>query len=83
MEHQSRDAVIDWPNDTDCKSSMLLPMIELPTIDLKSERDQLIGFMVHPFRRQADFKATRDRMARLVDQMGTRSVMDCLAVIKG
>lgn len=61
---------------------MLVSVIELPTIDLKSERDQLIGFMVHLFRRQADFQQTRDRMARLVDQMGTKSFMDCLAVIK-
>ena len=57
-------------------------MIDLPTLELKAKREELIGFMARPFRCQTNFQETKYSMTRLVNQMGTRSVMDCLSVIR-
>ena len=57
-------------------------MVELPLIELKEERQKLIGFMSRPFRQDPDFKTTRETVTSFVNRMGTKNVLDCIAVIK-
>ena len=57
-------------------------MIELPLIELREERQALIAFMSRPFCRDADFKRTKETVTSFVNRMGTKKVLDCLAVIK-
>ena len=60
----------------------VLTMIELPLIQLQEESQELIGFMTRPFRQDPDFKTTRETVTSFVNRMGTRNLLDCLAVIK-
>ena len=69
-------------NDTGVKKPVLT-MIELPLIELKEERQELIGFMTRAFRQDPDFTRTREAVTSFVNRMGTRNVLDSLAVIKG
>ena len=79
---QLRDVLIAFENDADTNQTMLFPMIDLPTLELKAEREELIGFMARPFRCQPNFQKTKHLMTMFVNQRGTRSVMDCLSVIR-
>ena len=79
---QLRDVLIAFENDTDTNQTTLCPMIDLPTLELKAEREELIGFMARPFRCQPNFQETKHSMTMFVNQMGTRSVMNCLSVIR-
>ena len=47
---QLRDVLIAFENDADTNQTMLFPMIDLPTLELKAEWEELIGFMARPFR---------------------------------
>ena len=69
-------------NDTGVKKPVLT-MVELPLIELQEERQELTGFMTRAFRQDPDFTRTREAVTSLVNRMGTRNVLDCLAVIKG
>jgi len=73
------DSVIE--NNTEIKNPVLT-MIELPLIELREERQALIAFMSRPFCRDADFKRTKETVTSFVNRMGTKKVLDCLAVIK-
>lgn len=57
-------------------------MVDLPLIELKQERQEVIGFMIRPFRQDPDFRRTKESVTSFVNRMGTRNVLDCLAVIK-
>ena len=58
-------------------------MVELPRLELKAERDELIRLICKPFNRDPDFLRTKDSMTAFVNQMANRNVLDCLAVMKG
>ena len=73
------DSVIE--NDAEVMYPVL-PMIELPLIELKEDRQELIVFFSRPFCRDADFKRTKQSVTSFVNRMGTRKVLDCHAVIK-
>lgn len=68
-------------NDTGAKNPVLT-MVDLPLIELKQERQEVIGFMIRPFRQDPDFRRTKESVTSFVNRMGTRNVLDCLAVIK-
>ena len=51
-------------------------------IELREKRQALIAFMSRPYCRDADFKRTRETVTSFVNRMGTKKVLDCLAVIK-
>ena len=58
-------------------------MLQLPRLELKAERDELIRLMCRPFKREPDFLRIKDSTASFVYRMGNRNVLDCLAVMKG
>jgi len=58
-------------------------MVQLPRLELKAERDELIRLICMPFNRDPDFLRTKDSMTAFVYRMGNRNVLDCLAVMKG
>ena len=53
---QLRDVLIAFENDADTNQTTLCPMIDLSTLELKAEREELIGFMACPFRCQPNFQ---------------------------
>ena len=57
-------------------------MIDLPTLELKKERHELVKWMCSPFRRQPGYQKTKAEFTQFVNRMGHRNVLDCLAVIK-
>ena len=57
-------------------------MVELPRLELKAERNELIRLICKPFNRDPDFLRTKDSMTAFVNRMGNRNVLDCLAVMK-
>ena len=57
-------------------------MIDLPTLELKKERHELVKWMCAPFRRQPAYQKTKADFTEFVNRMGNRNVLDCLAVIK-
>ena len=57
-------------------------MVQLPRLELKAERDELIRLICKPFNRDPDFLRTKESMTAFVNRMGNRNVLDCLAVMK-
>ena len=62
--------------------SLRLSMIQLPNLELKAERRELIELMCVPFQRAAGYEHTKVAFTRFVQTMGNRSVMDCLSVMR-
>ena len=58
-------------------------MPQLPNLELKAERQELIELMCVPFQRAEGYQRTRVEFKRFVQTMGNRSVMDCLSVMRG
>ena len=46
-------------NDTGAKNPVLT-MVDLPLIELKQERQEVIGFVFRPFRQDPDFRKTKE-----------------------
>ena len=57
-------------------------MAQLPNLELKAERQELIELMCLPFRPDAGYQRTRFEFTCFVQSMGSRSVMDCLSVMR-
>ena len=57
-------------------------MVDLPRLDLTSERDELIRLMCRPFLHRASYQATKESFTTFIYGMGNRSVLDCLFVMK-
>ena len=62
--------------------SLRLSMIQLPNLELKAERRELIELMCVLFQRAAGYERTKVAFTCFVQTMGNRSVMDCLSVMR-
>ena len=58
-------------------------MVELPRIELKKERDELIKFWCRSCYRRPDYYQMKASFTRFVYKMGNQNVLDCLAVVQG
>ena len=57
-------------------------MIQLPNLELKPERDELVILMSAPFKQKPGYLKTKAEFTQFVKRMGNRNVLDCLAVIR-
>ena len=57
-------------------------MVDLPKLELKAERHELVKWMCAPFRHQPGYQKTKGDFTEFVNRMGHRNVLDCHAVIK-
>ena len=57
-------------------------MIQLPNLELKPERHELVKLMSTPFEREPGYLKTKAEFTQFVNRMGNRNVLDCLAVIR-
>ena len=57
-------------------------MIQLPNLELKPERDELVKLMSAHFKRTPGYFKTKAEFTQFVNRMGNRNVLDCLAVIR-
>ena len=57
-------------------------MIQLPNLELKPERDELVKLMSAHFKRTPGYLKTKAEFTQFVNRMGNRNVLDCLAVIR-
>jgi len=57
-------------------------MIQLPNLELKPERHELVKLMSAPFQREPGYLKTKAEFTQFVNRMGNRNVLDCLAVIR-
>ena len=57
-------------------------MVDLPKLELKAERHELVKWMCAPFRHQPGYQKTKVDFTEFVNRMGHRNVLDCHAVIK-
>ena len=58
-------------------------MIQLPNLELKPERHELVKLMCAPFRQHPDYQKTKVEFNQFVNRMGNRNVLNCLAAMRG
>ena len=51
-------------------------MIQLPTFELKEERQTLVKLMCAPFKRHPDYQLTKAGFMHFVSRMDNRNVLD-------
>ncbi len=58
-------------------------MVQLPNLELKAERRELVKLMCVPFRQHPRYQKTKADFTQFVNRLGNRNVLDCLSAIKG
>jgi hypothetical protein len=57
-------------------------MVQLPTLNMRAEREQLAQLMSQPFVRRPDYKQTKKAFYLFVQGLRASTVMGCLRAIK-
>jgi hypothetical protein len=57
-------------------------MIQLPNLELKPERHELVKLMSARFKGNPGHLKTKAEFTQFANRMGNRNVLDCLAVIR-
>jgi hypothetical protein len=57
-------------------------MVQLPTLTMRAEREQLAQLMSQPFAWRPDYKQTKQSFDLFVQDLQTSKVMECLVAMQ-
>jgi hypothetical protein len=57
-------------------------MVQLPTLTMRAEREQLAQLMSQPFAWRPDYKQTKQSFELFVQDLQTSKVMECLVAMQ-